>query len=851
MFYKETVLWENSFKNVPEAYRNIADQLSTEYDKSRENIIGILDNIRTDFPQLTVHDITHTDSLWQTGSIIAGSKIEMNPMEGFVLGCAFLMHDAVLSYEAAGGKTALRETVVWKDFYADYYDDQTKSENDKIIETDFRTIRYIHANKARELPLQLFQKNDGSSFYIIKDETLREHLAEIIGEIAASHHWDMEQIEQMDIQYPPMAGFPSEWSINPLKLACILRCADAAHIDADRAPDYLFKLLSINGVSRDHWFAQNRLSQIVIDRNNCEKAVIMSNISFKEEDYAAWNVAYDAVAVLDREIKTSNDCLKRRGIREFQIKGICGAESQEALSKYIKTSGWMPCDANVHISEVEQLVKNLGGEKLYGQYHHLEIAIRELLQNSRDAIAARRIMDEGFTGRIDIAIKKEGGVTTVTVSDNGVGMSLNTIKSSFLNFGSSFWASDLAKAEYPGLKSSEFKSVGQFGIGFYAVFMVASKVIIETRKYNEGFDNTWVIKFPNGLCLRPILNKKRGKTSLASTSIQLIIDNDKCEWNNIVSLKQGVTGAIPFDVPYSAILSNLTAGLDVDVYYTENENESVQVHRNMQEIELGSSEMLEWLKEITYAKYQKNSIELCEYIDNNISRLRKIIINGHLFGIAAINTLWGKKAANFDVITVGGLSNCGLGSVDAEYLGCLVTKPITARRDGNVMDIDLKDWANEQYQMLCEQGLSLDEKRVLPYVLAKFGIDMSSIMLIRVLTKNYKILQYSLPDLVTTMKSSKIKLIIPLSDISEMRAEGYTDYYRSLSLLKNNEWLFIAERNSDFLNIDEDPNTQDNLMECLKRVANNLKFTLKNNRESGKVVSRFGNIDAYVFSVDP
>ena len=64
MFYKETVLWENSFKNVPEAYRNIADQLSTEYDKSRENIIGILDNIRTDFPQLTVHDITHTDSLW-------------------------------------------------------------------------------------------------------------------------------------------------------------------------------------------------------------------------------------------------------------------------------------------------------------------------------------------------------------------------------------------------------------------------------------------------------------------------------------------------------------------------------------------------------------------------------------------------------------------------------------------------------------------------------------------------------------------------------------------------------------------------------------------------------------------
>jgi len=68
-------------------------------------------------------------------------------------------------------------------------------------------------------------------------------------------------------------------------------------------------------------------------------------------------------------------------------------------------------------------------------------------------------------------IFKKGEDTVVSVTDNGVGMSLSTISHSLLNFGSSFWHGDDVHDEFPGLKTAGFKSVGQFGIGFFSVFM--------------------------------------------------------------------------------------------------------------------------------------------------------------------------------------------------------------------------------------------------------------------------------------------------------------------------------------------------------------------------------------------
>ena len=281
MHYKETLLWKKSLDNNEYSYQELRERLISAFNKARDNASFILEKIRNDFPNLTVHDINHVDGLWQVASVIIGNDYDVNPLEGFVLGCAFLMHDAVLSYDAAGGITHLRELIEWKDFYEDFKDNELLKEEGILYETDFATIRYLHAKKAEELYHQLFNRIDGESFYIIEDKTLRDHYGETICKIAGSHHWNIDDVAKLDVQLPPNSEYPQEWRINSLKLACILRCADAGHIDDGRAPDYLFDLLKIHGVSRNHWIAQNRLSQLDYDISNPDKVLVKSNISFK------------------------------------------------------------------------------------------------------------------------------------------------------------------------------------------------------------------------------------------------------------------------------------------------------------------------------------------------------------------------------------------------------------------------------------------------------------------------------------------------------------------------------------------------------------------------------------------
>jgi len=74
--------------------------------------------IASALPNLTQHDISHLDALWETATLIAGKDYPINPLEAFVFGGAILLHDSALSFEAySGGITAIRSTIKWQDAY--------------------------------------------------------------------------------------------------------------------------------------------------------------------------------------------------------------------------------------------------------------------------------------------------------------------------------------------------------------------------------------------------------------------------------------------------------------------------------------------------------------------------------------------------------------------------------------------------------------------------------------------------------------------------------------------------------------------------------------------------------------
>jgi Molecular chaperone, HSP90 family len=528
--------------------------LKESYLKARENAMILLAKVKQEFPKLIVPDITQLDSLWTVADTIIGEDYFINPLEGYVLGIAFLFHDAALSYDAVEGKTKLRVNAVWKDAELDFHNNTEVK--DFMDVCDAATIHILHEMNSKKILFSNLEDNKGFSFGIYGSDVYLDFYKDLIFKISACQFWSISDIERVfRNQDNPMGGIPNEWIINKLKLACIFRCVLAGSIDNGRVPANIYGLLKENDVSHYYWKNHICLSQICEYSQDKMKLCVTSK-PFKKKDFAAWNVAYEAVKLFDEELKKSNELLKSEGL-SFSHMGVIGAESKEALSKYIKPDGWQPCSFGVHTSNVKALIENLGGSKLYGEENMLFVALRELIQNARDAIHARRKLDNGFDdGRIIIRLKEDDRKRWIEVEDNGIGMSLNCIKYNLLDFGSSYWKSNLAKYENPGLRSKRFKSIGKFGIGFYSVFMVAKSVVVVTRRY-EGSENANIVEFPEGLTLSPILSTDKLSTRI-STIVRFELKDDvnikfNIKRNNAISLQK----ALPL----------IVAGLDTDVFF--------------------------------------------------------------------------------------------------------------------------------------------------------------------------------------------------------------------------------------------------------------------------------------------
>src|SRR6185312_14463111 len=112
------------------------------------------------------------------------------------------------------------------------------------------------------------------------------------------------------------------------------------------------------------------------------------------------------------------------------------------------------------------------GSQLYGS--DSTVAIRELIQNSADAVQARRRYEKRPSnwGTVRIGLRSEAGAPWLFVEDNGIGMSEQVLTGPLLDFGTSFWRSPLASEEFPGLMAAGMQAIGRFGIGFFSVFML-------------------------------------------------------------------------------------------------------------------------------------------------------------------------------------------------------------------------------------------------------------------------------------------------------------------------------------------------------------------------------------------
>lgn len=134
-------------------------------------------------------------------------------------------------------------------------------------------------------------------------------------------------------------------------------------------------------------------------------------------------------------------------------------------------------------------------------YSQKEIFLRELISNASDALDKLRfesLTDEtlrNLTNDLHIRIETDTDKKTITVSDNGIGMSKDDIIKyigTIAKSGTNDYAAILKKAKEQ--KEALPELIGQFGVGFYSSFMVADKVELISRKAGEEKAWKWVSK---------------------------------------------------------------------------------------------------------------------------------------------------------------------------------------------------------------------------------------------------------------------------------------------------------------------------------------------------------------------
>ena len=148
------------------------------------------------------------------------------------------------------------------------------------------------------------------------------------------------------------------------------------------------------------------------------------------------------------------------------------------------------------IREFQTETKQLLDLMIHSIYTNREIFLRELISNASDAMDKLRI--QSLTNRdllegdpeFEITLAVDEAEHTLTITDNGIGMTMAEVVENIGTIAKSGTKSFLEKLKESGT-TNENELIGQFGVGFYSAFMVAEKVTLITRSPGQNTAVCW------------------------------------------------------------------------------------------------------------------------------------------------------------------------------------------------------------------------------------------------------------------------------------------------------------------------------------------------------------------------
>jgi len=186
-----------------------------------------------------------------------------------------------------------------------------------------------------------------------------------------------------------------------------------------------------------------------------------------------------------------------------------------------------PTETHAFQAEVSRLLHLM----VHSVYSNRDIFLRELVSNAADACEKLRylaletpeLMGEDADLAITIAADAEG--KTLTVADNGIGMSRDELIENLGTIAKSGTRAFLEAAGQAGGKASSL--IGQFGVGFYSAFMVAKRVVVTSRRAGHAEAWTWISDGMNGYEVMPA---KEDEAPARGTVIRLELNDESLDY---------------------------------------------------------------------------------------------------------------------------------------------------------------------------------------------------------------------------------------------------------------------------------------------------------------------------------
>lgn len=231
-------------------------------------------------------------------------------------------------------------------------------------------------------------------------------------------------------------------------------------------------------------------------------------------------------------------------------------------------------------------------------YTNKDIFLRELISNASDALDKlyyRSLTDKNIKVKredLGILLEKDEEKRTLTISDNGCGMTKEELEN---NLGTIAKSGTLAFKENMS-KEEKTNIIGQFGVGFYSAFMVSDKITVTSKSIDSDEAYTWESEGADGYTI------KKAKKSDNGTKIVLHIkedteENDYCKYLDEYQIKGLVK-------KYSDYIS---FPIKMEVTHHELKDEKKHEYEDKKEIEVLNSMVPIWKKnksEVSDADYE-------------------------------------------------------------------------------------------------------------------------------------------------------------------------------------------------------------------------------------------------------